>query len=140
MRVLFRSSASVAAAISCFVGSASWVQAQVSARQVYTSNWYQVGAYKVPYAYYAINLNVAQAAGYTGKGITVAVFDTGLNVTNTKFAGNMVTGFNIFGNNGAGSVGVTTDNGGSHGTFVSGIIAANLNVTTGLEHGFLRHR
>ena len=97
---------------------------------VYTSNWYQAGAYRVPYAYYAINLNAAQAAGYTGKGVTVAVFDTGLNVTNTKFAGNMATGFNIFGNNGAGSVGVTTDNGGTHGTFVSGIIAANLNVTT----------
>lgn len=98
------------------MGSATWAQAQMSTAtsQAYTSITYAAGVYTVPWAYYAINLNIAQAAGYTGKGVTVGVFDTGLNVTNTKFAGNMTTGYNIFGNNGAGSVGVTTDNGGTH--------------------------
>ena len=120
----------LAAALS--LGVSGTVQAQMSnpASQDYTSLTYTAGVYTVPWAYYAINLNVAQAAGYTGKGVKVAVFDTGLFVDNVKFAGNTVTGYNILGNNGAGSVGVTTDNGGTHGTFVSAIIAANLNATT----------
>ena len=104
-----------------FLGIAGTAQAQTA----YSNPYYSVGPYQVSYGYYAINLKAAQTAGYTGNGINVAVFDTGLFTTNIKFTGNMVTGYNPF-TNGA----VTTDAASSHGTFVSGIIAANMTTST----------
>ena len=86
------------------------------------AQYIDTGSYRVSYGYYSINLNSAQIAGYTGKDVKVAVFDTGLYSTNPKFAGNIVTGYNVF--NGTN---ITTDIAKSpHGTFVSSIIAANM--------------
>lgn len=89
------------------------------------------GSYWRSWAYDNINVQAAWkfnanrvATGYTGKNVTVAVFDSGLDVNNSKFAGNTVRGWNLYGNNGNGSVGVTGDNN-WHGTFVSSIIGAN---------------
>ena len=113
----------IAAAL--FLGIAGTAQAQTA----YTSTYYMVNGYQVGWGYYAINLKAAQTAGYTGKDVKVAVFDTGLFTTHPKFAGNLVTGYNIF----TGS-GVTTDEAGSHGTVVSGIIAANMNGTPGVPN------
>ena len=113
----------IAAAL--FLGIAGTAQAQTA----YTSTSYNVNGYQVSWGYYAINLKEAQTAGYTGNGVKVAVFDTGLFTTNPKFAGNLVTGYNIFTGGG-----VTTDEAGSHGTFVSGIIAANMTGTPGVSN------
>ena len=107
----------IAAAL--FLGIAGTAQAQTA----YTTPYYSVGSYQVSYGYYAINLKAAQTAGYTGKDIKVAVFDTGLYNTNTRFTGNTVAGYNVF--NGTSN---TNDMTGSHGTFVSGIIAANMSL------------
>jgi Subtilase family len=106
-------------AASLFLGIAGTAQAQTA----YTNPFYGVGSYTVSYGYYAINLKAAQTAGYTGKDIKVAVFDTGLYNTNTRFTGNTVVGYNVF--NGTSN---TNDMAGSHGTFVSGIIAANMSL------------
>lgn len=100
-----------------FLSIAGTAQAQTT----YSTPSYMVNGYQVSWGYYAINLKAAQLAGYTGNGVKVAVFDTGLFTTNTKFTGNLVTGYNIFTGGG-----VTTDEAKSHGTFVSGIIAANM--------------
>ena len=89
--------------------------------QTFTQGYYvPIGQYYVSWAYPTINLSMAQSRGLTGKGQTVAVFDTGLNTSNYKFAGNVAgPGYNIY----TGQA-VTTD-GNGHGTFVSSIIAAN---------------
>ena len=104
-------------AAAVFLGIAGTAQAQTA----YSNPYYTLSPYLVSYGYYAINLKAAQTAGYTGKDVKVAVFDTGLFTTNPKFAGNLVTGYNIF-TGGA----VTTDAAASHGTFVSSIIGANM--------------
>ena len=101
-----------------FLGIAGTAQAQTA----YSTPYYSVGQYQVSYGYYAINLKAVQTAGYTGNGINVAVFDTGLYNTNTRFTGNTVAGYNVF--NGTNN---TTDTA-FHGTFVSGIIAANMSL------------
>ena len=94
------------------------------------AQYIDTGSYRVSYGYYSINLNSAQIAGYTGKDVKVAVFDTGLYSTNPKFAGNIVTGYNVF--NGTN---ITTDIAKSpHGTFVSSIIAANMTSAPGVPN------
>jgi len=86
-----------------------------------TSPYYvQIGQYYVDWAYPTINLSAAQSRGLTGKGVTVAVFDTGLNSSNYKFAGNLSgTSYNIY------TGGTVSSDSNGHGTFVSSIIAAN---------------
>jgi len=86
------------------------------------SNWvsWAYGAINLPQAW-TYNSATSTATGFTGKGTTVAVFDTGLNLANTKFNGNTVAGYNLLTNGGP----VTGDSE-WHGTFVAGIIAANL--------------
>jgi hypothetical protein len=61
----------------------------------------------------------AHQRGYTGAGVTVAVFDSGLSSNLREFAGRTVTGYDAL----TGRVGVGSDSG-WHGTFVSGIIGA----------------
>ncbi|WP_434511214.1 cell wall-binding repeat-containing protein [Desulfitobacterium sp. AusDCA] len=62
--------------------------------------------------------------GATGKGITVAVVDTGVDINHPDLQDNLVSGYNaITGETGLSAV---QDNNG-HGTHVSGIIAAELN-------------
>lgn len=116
----------LAAALAAATASPTLAQTAPPAatEQGWSSMYYNSGGYMVSWGYYAINLAAAQKYGYTGKGVTVAVFDTGLYTNNIKFAGRILPGWNLFANNGAGAAGVTTDNG-VHGTFVSGIIGAS---------------
>ena len=90
--------------------------------QTTTQGYYvPIGQYYVDWAYPTINLNSAQARGLTGKGVTVAVFDTGFTNASGKFTGNIAgPSYNIY----TGSA-VTSDPN-WHGTFVSSIIAANM--------------
>jgi Subtilase family len=91
-------------------------QAQTFAQGYYVP----IGQYYVDWAYPTINLNTAQARGLTGKGVTVAVFDTGFTNASGKFTGNMAgPSYNIY------SGGAVTSDPNWHGTFVSSIIAAN---------------
>jgi subtilisin family serine protease len=86
-----------------------------------------LGAYYVPigqnyvsWAYPFINLQTAIGRGLTGRGVTVAVFDTGINASSYKFSGNIAgPGYNIY------TGGSVTTDGNGHGTFVSSLIAAN---------------
>ncbi|HVJ50608.1 S8 family serine peptidase [Desulfitobacterium sp.] len=64
--------------------------------------------------------------GATGKGITVAVVDTGVDNKHPDLSDNLVSGYNAI--TGQTGLPVTQDNNG-HGTHVSGIIAAELNGT-----------
>jgi hypothetical protein len=96
----------------------------VHAQTNYGSAYYLDGTFKISYGHLAINLQAAQQLGLTGRGMNIAVFDTGLDVSNPKFAGNLLTGWNIYGRNGQGERLVVRDNG-WHGTLVSSIIAAN---------------
>jgi len=92
------------------------------AQSIQTSSPYyvQIGQYYVDWAYPTINLNTAQGRGLTGKGETVAVFDTGLNTSYYKFTGNLAgPSYNIY------TGGAVTSDGNGHGTFVSSIIAGN---------------
>lgn len=117
----------LALAASMFVSIATaQAQAQeIQGQTAYNYTYRKSGNFNISWGYDAINLNAATSLGLTGNGVTVAVFDTGLNVNNPKFAGNMVTGYNLYCNNKRGCVGVTGDNQ-WHGTFVSSIIAANM--------------
>ena len=86
-----------------------------------TSPYYvQIGQYYVDWAYPTINLSAAQGRGLTGRGVTVAVFDTGLNSSYYKFTGNLAgPSYDIY------TGGAVTGDVNGHGTFVSSIIAAN---------------
>ena len=93
-----------------------------AAAQTFTQGYYvPIGQYYVDWAYPTINLNTAQARGLTGKGVTVAVFDTGFTNASGKFTGNMAgPSYNIY------TGGTVTSDPNWHGTFVSSIIAANM--------------
>ena len=97
-----------------------------AAAQTFAQGYYvPIGQYYVSWAYPAINLSMAQSRGLTGKGVTVAVFDTGL-TNGYKFLGNTVgQGYNIY------TGGAVTSDGNGHGTFVSSIIAANTQTQPG---------
>lgn len=71
-----------------------------------------------------IGARYAWAAGYKGKGIKVAVIDTGLQKNHEDLSANAVSGRNF--SNGAGGSAFDGDNG-KHGTHVAGIIAAAAN-------------
>ena len=93
-----------------------------AAAQTFTQGYYvPIGQYYVDWAYPAINLSTAQARGLTGKGTTVAVFDTGFTNASGKFTGNIAgPSYNIY------TGGAVTSDPNWHGTFVSSIIAANM--------------
>lgn len=75
----------------------------------------------------AINANSAREAGITGKGVRVAVIDSGINASHEDFAGTTIaTGYNTF----DGTTDVTDGLG--HGTRVASIIAATTNNATGI--------
>ncbi|MEA4901438.1 S8 family serine peptidase [Desulfitobacterium sp.] len=73
-----------------------------------------------------IEVPQAWALGATGKGITVAVVDTGVDSEHVDLRGNIVSGYNAI--TGRSGLSATLDNNG-HGTHVAGIIAAQLNGT-----------
>lgn len=66
-----------------------------------------------------IHADEAYALGYTGAGVTVALFDTGLDPTNPEFAGKTLSGYDYLFD----TTDLTDFNG--HGTHDAGTIAAN---------------
>ena len=68
-----------------------------------------------------INADFAYARGFTGKGVTVAVADHGINMDHPEFAGRITLGYN------AGNLSKTPEDDFGHGTAVAGIIAAAKN-------------
>lgn len=121
MRIIKKLALAASMLIGVSSAYAQEIQAQTSYPQAYTTS----GNFFISWAYRAVNRDAAMAAAVTGKGVTVAVYDTGINPANVKFSGNLVTGWNLYCNNGSGCTGVTRDNQ-WHGTFVSSIIAANM--------------
>jgi subtilisin family serine protease len=80
-----------------------------------------IAEYAKNYSLAQMNAAAAYARGYSGAGIITAVFDSGLDTSNSQFIGRIAgPGYDAI----AGKVGVTTDDQ-WHGTFVSGIIAAD---------------
>ena len=77
--------------LASFAGGTQAQEAKPAAasEQAYTQVYYNVGSNMVTWGYYAINLAAAQNAGITGRGVKVAVFDTGLAITNPKFNSNV---------------------------------------------------
>ena len=69
----------------------------------------------------SINAHFAYARGFTGKGVTVAVADHGINMDHPEFAGRITLGYN------AGNPSKPPEDDSGHGTAVAGIIAAAKN-------------
>jgi hypothetical protein len=83
------------------------------------------GGNAISWAYPFIKLDAARNMGYTGKGVIVGVFDTGLDASSYKFAGNIAgPGYDVY------TAKSVTNDPNWHGTFVSSIIAANTTVGT----------
>ncbi|UUP16355.1 S8 family peptidase [Nitratireductor thuwali] len=86
----------------------------------------------------AVNAKKAHQAGFTGKGVRVGVFDSGLDITHPEFSGRVgPDSLDIEASLLAGKpIPVSGDEEG-HGTFVSGIIAANRDGqgTQGIAYG-----
>lgn len=71
--------------------------------------------------------------GVSGRGLTVAVLDTGLRVTHKDFAGRVLPGRNFTADYGGNPVNVNDGDG--HGTNVTGIVAAGGDPHTGIAPG-----
>jgi len=108
--ILFASAATSARAAGCVPGNTS-------------DSWYIGCNAELTWNYSTAQINApaAYARGYTGQGVVTAVFDSGIDTGDNQFTGRIAgPGFDAI----TGKVGVTTDDM-WHGTFVSGIIAAN---------------
>lgn len=74
-----------------------------------------------------LGISSAWDSGFNGKGVKIAVIDSGLNLTNEDFAGASITpGYNVINN----SNDVTDEMG--HGTFICGLLAAARNNGKGI--------
>ncbi|XOT95603.1 S8 family serine peptidase, partial [Alcaligenes pakistanensis] len=72
-----------------------------------------------------INAAQAYALGFTGKGVTVGILDSGIAGNHPEFAGAIAGGFDFNTNTPyTNSQGVDSDNAPGHGTHVAGIIGA----------------
>jgi len=82
--------------------------------------------YQAQYGLGSINASTAYARGFTGAGVTVSVLDSPFDTGHPDLAGKFVTGYNA---NTAGTDVTCTPSSctSTHGTFVSGIIAASKN-------------
>ena len=89
--------------------------------QTTTPSYWQNGEYYTSRALDPVNAASAYARGYTGKGSTIAILDTGIATTGAEFANGKIVLSKDF--SGSGSI---TDNVG-HGTHVAGIAAASRN-------------
>ena len=76
-----------------------------------------------------INADFAYARGFTGKGVTVAVADHGINMDHPEFAGRITLGYN------AGNPSKPPEDDSGHGTAVAGIIAAAKNNSSAVGAG-----
>lgn len=74
-----------------------------------------------------INAAYAWATGATGKGVRVGVIDSGVESTHDDLSAHVTTGYNVINNSYD-----TEPDGNRHGTFVSGIIAAETNNGIGI--------
>lgn len=80
-------------------------------------------SYNIPYGVSLINAQDAWEKGYTGKGVVIAVIDTGVDTKHPALAGRILGGRN-FTNDDGGNPNIYEDYNG-HGTHVAGTIAAN---------------
>lgn len=92
-----------------------------SRTQGYTSDptYYQTDEFKLNIANSQINADKAYARGWTGKGVTVAVADTGYSLSNTDLQGQVIASKNY--------TNTTIDDTNGHGTHVIGTIVAKKN-------------
>ena len=74
-----------------------------------------------------INAAYAWATGATGEGVRVGVIDSGVESTHDDLSAHVTTGYNVINNSYD-----TEPDGNRHGTFVSGIIAAETNNGIGI--------
>ncbi|MDN5251336.1 S8 family peptidase [Betaproteobacteria bacterium LSUCC0117] len=89
---------------------------------------YETSEYSAQYGLGKISASTAYARGYTGAGVTVSVLDSPFDTDHPDLAGKFTTGYN--GSDGSTNVACTPGACTStHGTFVSGIIAAQKNST-----------
>lgn len=70
-----------------------------------------------------VGAGAANARGWTGRGVTVAVFDTGISGWSSEFQGKLLTGYDAV----TGRLMTQSYDTGWHGTFVAGLIAASRN-------------
>jgi len=54
------------------------------------------GEYKADWALEAVKVSAANAAGWTGKGVVVAVFDSGIRYQHSEFTGALVEGYDAY--------------------------------------------
>lgn len=105
------------AAATLFSAGGAWAQAAAGAAFAEDSEYLR------SYAADLVNAGAASARGWTGRGVTVAVFDTGISGWSSEFRGKLLTGYDaVTGRLMLGSYDV-----GWHGTFVAGLIAAARN-------------
>ena len=88
---------------------------------------FETTEYKTNYGLTSIGAKTAYEQGYTGKGITVAVLDTGVDTDNANLT-NVLQGERFLGDSSS-----STEDGHGHGTHVAGIIAGAKN--DGNTHG-----
>ncbi len=87
---------------------------------------YETTEYSAQYGLGSISASTAYARGYTGSGVTVSVLDSPFDTDHPDLTGKFATGYNAS----TGGTDVTCTPGSctsTHGTFVSGIIAASKN-------------
>ncbi|MGL5346123.1 MAG: S8 family peptidase, partial [Peptostreptococcaceae bacterium] len=82
-------------------------------------------AYTIPYGVSLINAQSIWTKGYTGKGVVIAIIDTGVDTKHPALAGRVIGGRN-FTPDDNGNPSIYEDYNG-HGTHVAGTIAANTN-------------
>ena len=106
--------------LSALAVSIALAYSQLHAQTTTPSSW-QTGEYYTSRALDSVKASSAYARGYTGKGSTIAILDTGITTTGAEFANGKIVLSQDF--SGSGSI---TDNVG-HGTHVAGIAAASRN-------------
>ena len=106
--------------LSALAVSIALAYSQLHAQTTTPSSW-QTGEYYTSRALDPVKAASAYARGYTGKGSTIAILDTGISTTGAEFANGKIVLSQDF--SGSGNI---TDNVG-HGTHVAGIAAANRN-------------
>jgi hypothetical protein len=106
--------------LSALAVSIALAYSQLHAQTTTPSSW-QTGEYYTSRALDSVKASSAYARGYTGKGSTIAILDTGISTTGAEFGNGKIVLSQDF--SGSGNI---NDNVG-HGTHVAGIAAASRN-------------